>query len=235
MTDIEETKKIEALVRQVREGLAKAADPEKAEPMQAYMKSAMPYRGVKTPLRRKVAKAIFDAHPLSTREAWEKAVLDLWRDASYREERHAALDLTCHRFYRSHQVLASLPMYEEMIVDGAWWDYVDLIATRHLGAILLSDRPAMTAQMRLWSQDSNLWKRRSSILCQLKLKEQTDLALFYEAIEGSIDDKEFFARKAIGWALREHGKTDPDEVRRYVAAQGDRLSPLSRREALKNL
>ena len=89
--------------------------------------------------------------------------------------------------------------------------------------------------MRAWSTDSNLWKRRISIICQLSLKGDTDLELLYANIEPNLSDREFFIRKAIGWALRQYAWTDPKEVARYVAAHESELSGLSRREALKNI
>ena len=76
-----------------------------------------------------------------------------------------------------------------------------------------------------------LWKRRVSIICQLRFKAATDLDLL---IEANLDGRDFFIRKAIGWALREYAKTDPGEVLRYVVAHADRLSPLSKREVLKH-
>jgi 3-methyladenine DNA glycosylase AlkD len=126
-------------------------------------------------------------------------------------------------------------MYEEMIVTGAWWDYVDAIAGQRLWTLLQREGEAMKRKMRDWSTDRDMWKRRSSVLCQLKAKEQTDLGLLYACIEPSLDSKEFFLRKAIGWALRQYAWTDPDEVRRYVAENAERLSGLSRREAIKNI
>lgn len=89
--------------------------------------------------------------------------------------------------------------------------------------------------MRAWSRSENMWKRRTAILCQLSFKKETDLKLLYSSIEPSLDSKEFFLRKAIGWALRQYAWTNPAEVRRYVRANAGRLSPLSKREALKNI
>jgi 3-methyladenine DNA glycosylase AlkD len=86
-----------------------------------------------------------------------------------------------------------------------------------------------------WSRDENLWKRRTAILSQLTFKMGTDLRFLYACIEPSLGSKEFFLRKAIGWALRQYAWTDPDEVLRYVDRNRDRLSGLSRREALKNV
>ena len=94
---------------------------------------------------------------------------------------------------------------------------------------------AMTAAMRAWSTDDDMWKRRSAILCQLRAKERTDLDLLYGCIEPSLGSKEFFLRKAIGWALRQYAWTDPAEVQRYVRENEARLSGLSKREALKNV
>jgi 3-methyladenine DNA glycosylase AlkD len=126
-----------------------------------------------------------------------------------------------------------LPLYRELIVSGAWWDLVDPIATARLPVLLARDRTRMSARMRGWAAGRDLWLRRAAILCQIKMKRDTDLTLLYDAIEPSIESREFFLRKAIGWALREHAKTDPAEVLRYVRAHRSRLSGLSKREALK--
>lgn len=53
--------------------------------------------------------------------------------------------------------------------------------------------------------------------------------------EGTLHGHEFFIRKAVGWALREYARTDPDWVLAYVDARAGELSGLSRREALKHL
>jgi len=122
-----------------------------------------------------------------------------------------------------------------LIVTGAWWDYVDTLASNNVGSLLLSDREKLTPVMREWSQSDDMWKRRTSIICQLKFKKQTDLRLLYDCIEPSIESKEFFLQKAIGWALRQYAWTDAKEIQRYVRQNQDRLSPLSKREALKNV
>jgi len=203
--------------------------------MKAYMKSAMPYLGVSAVPLRKVCRDVFTGLNWRHSTAWQADVLALWRGAGYREERYAAIELTGVRAARDWQRLDALPMYEEMVVTGAWWDYVDAIATQRLWAVLQHEGAAMTRAMQAWSTDPDMWKRRSAILCQLKARDSTDLALLYACIEPSLDSKEFFLRKAIGWALREYAKTDAAEVRRYVARHEARLSGLSRREALKNV
>jgi 3-methyladenine DNA glycosylase AlkD len=219
----------------LRDRLTAAADPARAPGMQAYMKSAMPYLGVSAVPMRQVCKAAFAGLAWTDAAAWQADVLAIWRGAGFREERYAAIELTGVRAARAFQRIDALPMYEEMIVDGAWWDYVDVIATQRLWAILQNDRDAMKSAMLAWSRDGTMWKRRSAILCQIKAKAATEEDFLYACIEPSLESKEFFLRKAIGWALREYGWTDPAEVRRYVAANEEQLSGLSRREALKNI
>ena len=221
--------------RLIRE-LRAVAEPARAAGAQAYMKSSMPFIGVAaTPLRRACRK-VFAEEAFSTAEEWRQAVLSLWRGARYREERYAAIELTGAKQYWRWQDLRTLPMYEEMIVTGAWWDYVDAIAIHRIGEYLLRDYPSrMNRTMRRWSVDSDLWKRRTSILCQITFKKDTDLELLYDCIEPSLSSPEFFLRKAIGWALRQYACTDPKEVQRYVRQHASQLSPLSRREALKNI
>lgn len=223
------------LISAVRQALRDNADPAKAPPMQAYMKSEMPYLGVQTAIRREATKQVFVEHPLGSASQWQATVLWLWRKAEYREERYAAIDLAGYRVYRDYRTLVTLPMYEEMITTGAWWDYVDTIATRDVAALLEEYPGQMKRRMRSWARSGDIWKRRTSIICQLGFKERTDLKLLYDCIEPSIGEKEFFLRKAIGWALREYAKTDPDEVVRYVTTKKDVLSGLSKREALRNV
>ena len=224
-----------ALIDAVRAGLRARADGGRAPGMQAYMRSAMPYHGVPTPGVRAVCKEAFAAHPLPDFDDWRDTALAMWRDAAFREERYAAVELTGHRLYRRHQTLASLPIFEEMIVDGAWWDYVDAIAIHRVGPLLATFPGKMAPTMRRWSRSPDLWKRRSSIICQVARKGETDLELLYDCIAANWSDRDFFIRKAIGWALRSYAWTDPDEVARYVAHHENELSPLSRREALKNV
>jgi 3-methyladenine DNA glycosylase AlkD len=223
------------LVRAARKALRAVADPAKAPIMQAYMKSTMPYLGIQaTPLRR-VARAVFSAHKLESYREWRDTVLELWRGARYREERYIAIELAGYPAYRKFRTLEALPMYEEMITSGAWWDYVDSIASHRLGELLRLYPPEMRRVLRKWAKSDDMWKRRSAILAQLGFKIETDLTLLYDCIRPSIREKEFFLRKAIGWALRQFAKTDATEVHRYVAEHEAHLSPLSRREALKNI
>jgi 3-methyladenine DNA glycosylase AlkD len=219
------------VIDDVRTRLAALANPEKAPDMQAYMKSEMPFLGVQKPARDALARELFGA-PM-TFDAWQATVLRLWREATYREERYMALALAGDHRHRDHRTMAALPLFDELIVTGAWWDFVDAVATGMLGELLDRDGEALGPVLVEWARDGQMWRRRAAIVSQVRRKARTDVALLYQVIEPNRDDREFFIRKGIGWALRAYAWIDPDEIVRYCNTH--ELSPLSRREALRNV
>lgn len=225
----------EHLISAVREALVPHADQRKAEAMRAYMKSPMPFLGAQSPQQAQVFRQVFAAHPLATFDEWRDTVLTLWREARFREERYAAIALGGDRRCTAFQILDALPMYEEMVITGAWWDLVDDIAVHHVGGLLRRYPTQMREIMLAWSRDPDMWKRRTAILCQNAFKSATDASLLYACITPNLGDRDFFIRKAIGWALREYARTNPSSVRHFVQEHDAALSPLSRREALKHL
>lgn len=223
------------LITAIAAGLAAGADPGRAAGQQRYMRSSMPFHGLTVPQVRLVVAAAVASHPPADRAAWLGVIRDLWDGATHREQWYAALGVLRHRRFRAWASVADEPLLgllRHLVVSGAWWDVVD-DASHVAGDLLRADRTTMTRVLRGWSREENLWLRRVSIIAQLGHREATDTDLLTHAIAGSLDDNDFFARKAIGWALRDYSKTDADWVRDYVAANTARLSPLSRREALK--
>lgn len=234
--------------------LARAGDPTRAAAQKAYMKSTMDCHGVAMAEVKKIAKEVAKKHPPKTTEQWQEACLYVWHAAEKREERYFCEEWTGLAIARAWQVPALMPMYEDMIVSGAWWDLVDWLAAHRVGTLLLKYRAVLAPVLRAWSTDDNIWKRRTAILSQIRHKADTDFAFLQAVIEPSLEVAEggrarpggsdlrqrtamddFFLRKAIGWALREYGAVDGDAVRAWVKENEARLSGLSRREALKHL
>ncbi|MFE4195268.1 DNA alkylation repair protein [Paenarthrobacter sp. NPDC056912] len=220
------------LVQSIRSTLRSAGDVDRSRGAQAYMKSDMPSWGVRVPDVRRIVKAAAKDFPVSSPDDLRLAVLQLWREAEAREERYAAIDLTGLRMVKED--LDMLPVYEEIIRTGAWWDLVDGVSHR-ICALLLAHRSTMTALLLQWATDQDMWIRRASITAQLGAKSMTDTGLLSDVIKPNLPDKEFFIRKAIGWALREYSKTDPEWVRAFAADNATALSTLSTREATRLL
>jgi len=220
------------LVAAVKDGLQAVADPGRAPKMQAYMKSDMPYLGVAVPAVRAVTKAAARAHPPTSVLHLGATAAALWRGATHREHRYAATHLTS--LPMADDALALVPLYEEMIVTGAWWDHVDEVAPR-LGQLLVTRPASLRPLILAWSRAPDRWLRRASIIAQLGAKSRTDVDLLSAVIDANVADPDFFVRKAIGWSLRDYARTDPEWVRGFVAARAHVLSNLSRREATKHL
>ena len=212
----------------IRRALISASDPARAPGQQAYMKSSMPFLGVPVPEVRKIARA--SAKGINDPSLLLKAAKQLWDDASHREERYAALALLAASPLKT--VPETLTLGEHMVRTGQWWDFTDDVA--HRVADAHDVRPEATAALtRAWARDENMWMRRLAIISQLGRRDRVDRALLSDVIVPNVSDPEFFIRNAIGWALRDFARVDPDWVRGFV--DNHELSPLSRREALKHL
>ncbi len=224
------------LVAAVTAALAEHADSERAAGQQRYMKSSMPFLGLTSPqLKALLGPLLRDPGlAMATRGQWEATIRALWDGATHREQWYAAIALARHRPYRAWVDSDAMPLWESLIRAGAWWDVVDDIATHLVRDTVLAHPTVEGLRLRDWAGSDSLWVRRAAIICQVGTRERLDQSLLTDVIEPNIDDPDFFSRKAIGWALRDHARTDPDWVRAFVTAH-PALSGLSRREALKHL
>jgi 3-methyladenine DNA glycosylase AlkD len=226
-----------SFIQDLRASLAAHANPHRAAPMQAYMKSAMPYLGIAAPLNSRLTSEMCRASPLTDATSLADTMQQLWQEAQFREERYAAIELAQLRPHAKLISMQLLPVYEDMITSGAWWDYCDDIASHGLSVLLQGWPEQMKPTLRVWAVGPQLWLRRAAMLSQLNLKSECDAVLLYETILPSIGAspfaKEFFIRKGMGWALRQRSYTAPLEVQAFVREYADQLSPLTVREALR--
>ncbi|MGW2516302.1 DNA alkylation repair protein [Streptomyces sp. NPDC001617] len=210
---------------------AAAADPERAAPTRAYMKDVAPFLGLTTPVRRALSRTVMEGLPRPDEADCTAIALRCWR-LPEREYQYFAVD-----YLRRHARVCSsgfLPVARHLVATVSWWDTVDLLAAHVVGALVAAD-PALTADMDAWIVDDDLWIARTALLHQLRYKERTDTERLFTYCLRQSGHPDFFIRKAIGWALREYAKTDPEAVRAFLARERGRFAPLSVREALKNI
>ncbi|MEU6312014.1 DNA alkylation repair protein [Streptomyces sp. NPDC047014] len=208
-----------------------AADPVRAAAMSAYMKEVAPFLGLPAPLRRELSRTVTKNTPRPTEADCAALALGCWR-LPEREYHYFAVD-----YLRRHAGRCSsglLPVVRHLITTVPWWDTVDLLAAHTVGPLVAAD-PELAGVMDEWIGSEDLWLARTALLHQLRFKEATDSGRLFAYCRSRAADPDFFLRKAIGWALREYARTDPGAVRAFVAAERAALSPLSAREALKNL
>ena len=223
---------MEKMTRFLARELAKVRDPLRAAGMAAYLKTDMPFYGVPNPVCKKIYREMRGRYPVASRAGYVAAIEALW-SRPHREEKYCAIRVAMD--YPEYITIGSVPLYRRMIVEGAWWDLVDDIAIRLVGRVLLDDRERMGAKLDRWIDDPNMWIRRTAILSQIKHKDRTDQDQLFAFCLQRANEKEFFIRKAIGWALREYAKTAPDAVREFALTNRDLLSGLSFREATKHI
>ena len=196
--------------------------------MRAYMKDQFDYLGLPSPLRRELSKRFYSDQDYPDPSLVCAIVEKCWQFPQ-REYKYFAMDLMVRMKKKTgHDIIH---LYERLITDQSWWDTIDLIAPSLVGHHFREYPEERAEYINKWLASGNIWLQRSCILFQLKYKLDTDTRLLGSIILKLTDSKEFFIRKAIGWALREYSKTDPAFVVRFI--QTHELSGLSHREALK--
>ena len=205
------------------------ADPAQAAPMKKYMRDQFEYLGIKSPQVKLLFRQAIQENGLPSPEELDQIVRELW-DLPQREFQYLAISL----MERLEKKLPSstIKTLEYMITHKSWWDTVDNIS--HIVGVHFKRYPEVREKyLAKWRASNNIWLRRTAILFQLDYKEETDFALLSEVIQENLGSTEFFINKAIGWALRQYARIEPNVVKNFVKSTS--LHPLSRREAIKNL
>ena len=215
---------VEELVKELKA----VANPDDAVSMKAYMKNKFDFLGVKTPARRKFAKAFFKQQTDSVID-WD-FINEAWNNP-YRESQYIALDYLEIR--KKLLTPSDLPRLKKLAQTKSWWDTIDFL-DRLVGSII-ARFPETKEIILAWSCDEDIWLRRLAIDHQLLRKEETDTELLEKILVNNLDQTEFFINKAIGWALRDYSKTNSDWVRDFIQRHREEMAALSIREGSKYL
>lgn len=217
-----------AYIQNVRKVFLQHKNRENASPMKRYMKNQFEFLGIKSPERRALQREFLQKKVLPAPKDIEYVIKELWAMPE-REFQYFGMELLEKYVKKSDRKIVEL--FEFMIVNKSWWDTVDMIAQKLVGAFFLNHRVPVEQYTEKWMKSGNIWLQRTVILFQLKYKSNTDLVLLFKNIKKLSGSKEFFIQKAIGWVLREYSKIDPQTVKAFV--KENPLEPLSRREALR--
>ena len=201
-----------------------------AKAMEAYMKGHFKYFGIKSTQRRELQKQFLAANGLP--QPFDHEVFSSFWAAPEREFQMAGLDILRRQAKKVNK--ENITLIEDLITTKSWWDTVDGLSSWVCGPYF-KKFPEQVPISGKWAVSENMWLRRASILFQLGYKAKTDFELLKKHIELNLGSREFFINKAIGWSLREYGKTQPELVIVYVDSMKEKLHSLSYREAMKNL
>lgn len=216
----------------VVDSFARLANAELAIGMAAYMKTDMRFYGIQKPDRIPIYRELKKSFAPKSQREYESNVRALWAH-SHREVKYASIEYASA--FPQYVNASSVPLYEQMVRSGAWWDFVDPLAINLIGHAFRAERPTIEKTILRYRDDDDMWIRRTSLICQNHHKEETDETLLFETCLHLAHEKEFFIRKAIGWALREYSYRAPNAVRKFLAKNKTKLSPLSYNEGAKAL
>lgn len=205
------------------------ADKRQAPAMEAYMKGISPFLGIKKPIRAAVSKELMSTLVKSGDLNDIEFVRSLWLKP-YREYHYFAMEFAeKKKLFKQEEAIV---LFEWMITTKSWWDTVDFLAS-HLVAKYFKQHPEREEEIiHRWIDSDHMWLNRSAMIYQIFYGEKTNEERMVRAILTHISSKEFFLRKAMGWALRQHAKVNPLFVRNFVGTH--EFSGLTIREALKH-
>ena len=204
-------------------------DKENAVAMSKYMRNMFDFYGLPAPRRKEVYNDIIRTDKKAKVVDWK--FLDKCYDDKHRELQYLVYDyLLALKQYVSFDDIPKIKYY---ITTKSWWDTIDFLC-KVIGDIGLRD-PRVKDLMIDWSKNENIWLKRTAIEHQLGLKDKTDTKLLEIIIVNNFGSNEFFVNKAIGWALRDYSKTDPEFVKNFINRHRDEMDGLSIKEASKYL
>jgi 3-methyladenine DNA glycosylase AlkD len=214
----------------VKKIYAANADATIAKGAKAYLLNQFEFYGIKTPLRRKICKEFYKAHPVKDHNELSSIIKDCFA-APQREIHYFAIELLGYH----HKLWSkkTIPLIEWMVTHQSWWDSVDSTNSFVISKFFLQFPETIEITTSKWNNSSNKWLQRMSLLFQLTYKKKTNTTLLTQYIENCQLEEDFFIRKAIGWALRAYAYSDAKWVVQFIKAH-PQLSNLSKREALKH-
>jgi 3-methyladenine DNA glycosylase AlkD len=217
----------------VEHALIPLADEAKAEGMKAYLLNQFEFLGLAAPVRRAAVKAIGKVKWQSSADLLAAAEL-LWQKPE-REYRYTAVDLL--RQHSDQLSVNDLPALQTLLLQDAWWETVDGLSAviAEVMHVAVQQKPNAAVAMDVWLKHPSHWVRRSAMLHQLGWRLDTDTTRLFGYATQLADEKEFFIRKAISWALRDYARWDPQVVTDFLMEHRARLSGLTVREAAKHL
>lgn len=218
------------LIHDLREMFEFASNPELVKGAEAYMKNQFKFFGIYTNERRTLSSVYIKQTGLLSEKELIKTVKELYKQPE-REFQYVAIELIA--FHKKQWSEKIIELAEFCLINKSWWDTVDNIASLILTDYFKKFPNQIISVTSRWNNSENMWLQRSSIMFQKAFNKETDTKLLEKYILSCTHSKEFFIQKAIGWALREYGKTNADWVKNFVS--NNSLPPLSKREALKRL
>ena len=201
-----------------------------AESMGKYMRDKFNFLGIRGPKRTELFKKYFPTARKPKEIDWN-FIETCWN----KEEREFQYAIVYYlKAMQKFLKKGDISKLKYLVVTKSWWDTVDLLS-KIIGDVVNRNKELKTLMLEWSKKENNIWLRRVAILHQLSFKENVDKLLLETILEDNLSDGEFFINKAIGWALRDYSKVNPEWVRKFIEKNRSEMANLSLREAMKYL
>jgi len=210
--------------------LAAAAEPERAKSSAWFFKTGKgqygegdQFLGITVPGQRKIA--------LRNRDLEHSAIEKLLASKVH-EHRFVALEILVAQF-EAGTPKERAEIYRFYLAHTAGinnWDLVDTSAPYIVGQYLLT-RPRTI--LRKLAKSKNMWERRIAIVSTFAFIRAGQTEDTFAIAQALLADKHDLIHKAVGWALREAGKNNPDLLLGFLDEHYGRLPRTALRYAIE--
>jgi len=217
-------------VDKVKEIFEKNRNDKKAVKMKKYMRNKFEFYGIQAIKRRELSSNLQKKENRLNPSQLNRVVMKLWSEDE-RELHYFAMELL--ERYKNEFRIKDIKLMVHIIKNKSWWDTVDFIAKKLIGEYFNKHPKYRHEYIKKWIRSNNIWLQRTTLIFQLAYKDSTEQDILFSNIKKLKDIDDFFIQKAIGWALREYSKIEPNEVEKFI--NNIELSNLSKREGLKQI
>lgn len=217
----------------IHQQLSHLADHKRASSSQRFFKSPVPLLGIPAPELRRVARDRIRR----LRPGWSSSQIVALADALIQvpELEVKAVGLLVLAGWLDELPISLLPRLKSWL---SWhcgnWATVDLLAVEILSP-LLDTHPELIPEVEDWTDAPSVWVRRAAAVAFVKHARQgRHLAAAYRVARQLLPDEEDMLHKAVGWLLRECGRTDRARLERFLMQHGPLMARTTVRYALEH-
>jgi len=191
------------------------------------------FHNVGTTTMRALARSIYTEH----RDEWSvddaMALASLLMADPYLEVKSLGIEVVVR--FRRDFAPRLLPTWKQWLArnQSTNWATTDAISCYLIGPLLLH-YPERAPEMREWARHRNMWVRRAAaagLIASVRRGRAMDVA--YDVARRLHADPNDLIHKAVGWLLREAGKTDAARLERYLRATGPQIPRTTVRYAIE--
>ena len=214
------TARVDRLHHEYLAELRRAGPGDPGDQLRSYLGSPVPVLVLRVPEFRRRLRAFDRALGPLTAPELRRLLRRLAQGPTY-EERLSAIELLDRRPAGWDD--ATWRLVDRWVDEATGWALSDSLAAGPIAGWLASD-PTRFREIVRWTRSRSLWRRRAATYALHDWVAKGELDRPFALLERSLDDPEFWVRRAVGTWLRECWKRDPARTEAFLRRHVRRLS-----------